>query len=501
MPETAPAAVAEAPFAKCRFDRSRAVVPMLAAILLFAGIVRFAASNISLWFDETASLAFARQPLGHLWGDWMLRETNPPLFYTLLKGWIAIVGGSDAALRGLPVLISLAGIAAMFLLARATGGPRAGLLGAALLALSAAHVDFSLQLRGYGLGHTAVIFASLGMVLFLQRRTAGALLLYGAAAAITLYSHTTLLLFVVLANTAMLLLLRDDRPALAKWIGVNLIVALLWSWWGWITLRQLALPHNFSWIAPPSPADAWLITKAAYLPSYHRSETAGGDLLLLIALVAAAGIAVRRRSPELILLAALALGGPLMFFLVSQHTPILLPRTLLWASGPLIALVATSVAAMPDRRLSAITAAALLAVSAAGLAMWWPDRESEDWRAAARLVREQGPGVDVIVADDAVALALAHYLSDRGTSIVVVDGPGTGHERWATGLFDGRHLDQGQARVLLGGRCRVLFVARGGYDALPGILPGRVGVEQLAGVVNPSVARWQGDCGALVRSR
>ncbi|MEO5640775.1 MAG: glycosyltransferase family 39 protein [Sphingomicrobium sp.] len=481
--------------------RARALPILLGSILVMGAVIRLAASDISLWFDETASLAFAREPLGHLWGDWMLRETNPPLFYTFLKGWIGIVGGSDAALRGLPILIGLGGVVAMFLLARAIGGPRAGLLGAALLALSAAHVDFSLQLRGYGLGHTAVMFASLGMVLFLQRRAAGALILYAAAAAVALYSHTTLLLFVLLANGAMVVLLRHDRPALARWIGVNLVVALLWSWWGWITFRQLGLPHNFSWIAVPSAADAWLITKTAYLPAYHRSGTSGGDVLLLAALVVAAGMAVRRRSPELILLAVLALGGPLLFFVISLHTPILLPRTLFWASGPLIALVATSVTAMPDRRLSAIVAAALLAVSAVGLVMWWPDRESEDWRGAARVVREQGPGVDIIVADDSVALALAHYLSDRGASIVVVDDPGTGHERWASGMFDGRHVDQGEARALLRQRCSALFVARGGYDALPVVVPGRVGVQQFAGVVNPAVALWQGDCEPDARPR
>ena len=252
----------------------------LASILLVAAAVRLAGLHFSLWLDESASLAFARQPLSHLWGEWMLRETNPPLFYTLLKGWQAIVGTSDAVARLLPIAIGLVGVWGMFLLGRAIGGARAGLLAAALLALSAIHVDYSLQLRGYGLANGGVMFACFAMVRFLQERASRWLLMYVGAAAVALYGHTTLALFVALANGAMLVILRRDRGALARWLVANMALALLWGWWGWITVRQLGQPHNFGWITVPSVADAWHSASIALVPLYLRSGTIGGGAFL-----------------------------------------------------------------------------------------------------------------------------------------------------------------------------------------------------------------------------
>ena len=61
---------------------------MLALMLVAVAAFRIHTAQYSLWYDELASLEFARQPVSRLWSSWMLRETNPPLFYTMLSGWI-----------------------------------------------------------------------------------------------------------------------------------------------------------------------------------------------------------------------------------------------------------------------------------------------------------------------------------------------------------------------------------------------------------------------------
>ena len=107
---------------------------ILGAILLAAAALRIATADYALWFDEFASLVFAHQPLDHLWSGWMARESNPPLYYTLLKGWIALVGEGDVALRLLSILIGLAGIATAWSIARRLGGRSAAILVALWLA-------------------------------------------------------------------------------------------------------------------------------------------------------------------------------------------------------------------------------------------------------------------------------------------------------------------------------------------------------------------------------
>jgi mannosyltransferase len=462
-----------------------------AAIIAVAAVIRLAAIDRGLWFDELASLTFARQPLGSLWGEWMLRETNPPLFYTLLKGWGALFGSSDAVAHGLPIVIGLAGIGAMFLPGRAIGGSRAGLLGAALLALSAAHADYSLQLRGYGLGHSAVLFACLAMVRFLQERAPRHLLLYVGAAAVALYSHTMLVVFVLLANAAMLALLRKDRAAIARWIAANALLALAWSWWGWMTLRQLAGPHSPAWIVSPTPGEAWQVVKTAFLPLYVRSSTSGGDLLLAIMAGGVAWFAILRRRGEIGLLAALALGAPVVLLAISEITPVLVPRTLYWASGPFTALLPAAIAGIADRRVSAIVAAALIALSAIGLAAWFPERQTEQWPSAAATLANDARGLPILVADDSVALALAHYLPEASDRILILEVSGAPHEHWARGLFQRRRVDAAGARQLLQENCRIAVLLRGFYN--PSLVLAAAGGRAMAigsGAQTPLTALW-----------
>ena len=49
-----------------------------------------------LWLDETYSAWFASRSLVELWTEVPLYETHPPLYYTLLKGWISLFGSSEA---------------------------------------------------------------------------------------------------------------------------------------------------------------------------------------------------------------------------------------------------------------------------------------------------------------------------------------------------------------------------------------------------------------------
>lgn len=114
---------------------------LLAGLLAFAAIVRLAKIGVpSLWGDELYSVSFSRIPMDMLWGDWMVRETNPPLFYSILKGWIALFGEQDVALRVLTIIVGLAGIGGIFLFVRALHSTQAALLAVALAAVSSRQV-------------------------------------------------------------------------------------------------------------------------------------------------------------------------------------------------------------------------------------------------------------------------------------------------------------------------------------------------------------------------
>ncbi|MBO9622079.1 MAG: glycosyltransferase family 39 protein [Sphingomonas sp.] len=439
---------------------------LLVPILLLAAALRIATCDYSLWFDEIASVAFAHQPVGRLWSAWMVRESNPPLYYTMLGGWIRLFGASDVAVRLLSVATGLVGIVAAWWLARRIGGVRAGLFAAALLAVSAAHLDYSQEARAAMLTQAAALFGCVAMTAYLERPRLGPLLGYAAAATVTLYAHTTMALFVVLANLAMLWLLRRDRRALAWWLATNLAVALLWSWWAWISLEQIRTGGGgFAWIDRPSLGRGLLTTATVYLPLY----TVGENLLVapLLALVWIGGIAwlgLRDRRPAMGLLATLAAGAPPLLWLVSQWVPMLLERTLFWAAGPMIVLLAVALAGIKVRRVGLALLGLLLAVETAALLHWLPERESEAWPQALAEAARIDPGGVLLVESDAMGVAAERYLPGTGLRLVVLDLPGDGFDRWAQGLSRAPHVDRAGAQTLLARRGRLLILKRSVHD-------------------------------------
>jgi mannosyltransferase len=476
-------------------DWSRADL-LVVPILLFAAGLRLATAGYSLWFDEIAAVTLAHQPLELLWSGWMARETNPPLYYTLLKGWMAMFGESDLAVQALSTLIGTAGIGAAWWLARRIGGVRAGLLAALLFALSAAHVDFSQEVRGYILAHTAALFGCIAMVAWLERPRFGPLAGYAFATLVALYSHTTMVVFVALANVAMLWLLRRDRAALARWLAANLGVALLWSWWAWISLAQAKTGSGFSWIARPDLGDGLGMTAVIYLPLYLAVEKIVAAPLLASAWLAGmVWFAARDRRPAVVLLTTIAVGAPILLWALSQALPVFLPRTLFWAAGPVLVLVAVALTSPGSRGIHLTLLALFLALQIGALWRWLPERETEGWRLAVVAMARADPDGIVLVQGDAMAVAAHHYIaaSRSRLRLVVLPPPRSGLDPWADGLTKAPHLDAAAARTLLARRGRVFTLNRGDYD--PGSVLTAVGMEkplpQATNNLQPRLSLWR----------
>ena len=469
---------------------SRRELGALLAILLVAAAIRIVTADYPLWFDELASLVFAGEPLHRLWSGWMVRETNPPLYYSLLRGWIALFGDADRTLRLLSILIGLTGIAAAWAIARRIGGATAGLVAAALLAVSAAHVDVSQQVRGYALADTAALVAMLGMVRFLDDRRVVDLLVYAIAALVALYAHTTMIVFVALANLAMMVLLARHRGAWQSWLAANAIVAFGWVWWGWITFVQAtAARSSIGWIAKPDAASTIAIAEQAYLPSYLANGGVASHLLLAFLLIGVAVVAWRDRRPAVIALAILALGAPVVLFAVSQLKPIFLVRTLYWASNPAWILVACALAGLAPRRLSISAIALQLAFEAAMLVHWLPARALEAWPQTLKAVAQFSPNGVLLVEGDAMALAANHYRPIApGIRIIVLNPSRNEGDSWGDGLFAGPHVNDAGAAALLQQEGRIFTLTRADHD--PGRLLRHFGQGRLLGAASDEGQPW-----------
>ncbi|TZG24130.1 glycosyltransferase family 39 protein [Sphingomonas montanisoli] len=428
----------------------------LIVILLVAAGLRFGSIDYALSFDEIASMVFARQPLSSLWSGWMVRETNPPLFYTLLHGWIHIFGSSDIAVKALPAVIGLATIIVGYGAGRRLGGVWAGLSVATLMAVSPEHILMSQLARAYILAALGVLIAVHGLIDLVRTRDMPvwpALARYAIGALIALYSHTMLVLFVMLANIAVLgvIAIRWDRKRglPGPWIVTNAIVVLLWSWWGWITWQQLGGGgSNITWMTAPPLSDVYWDIRETWVPVDYG--IAGRVAVLVI--LASLGYALwqGRRRGRIVLLLAGALAVPAILYAISLKVPVYSPRAIFWPGMLLTLGLGIAIAGLPNPRWRLSALVVLITASIVQHLAWLPDREAERFDDLAVALRAH-PERPVLVHDESVALAIDYYCGASCPLTIVAVDP-TAQRDWFRGLSGVRNILPAQATAFVADR-------------------------------------------------
>ncbi|MDB4912129.1 MAG: hypothetical protein JWO39_2952 [Gemmatimonadetes bacterium] len=105
-------------------------------------------SAANLWLDEANSWQVASYPWSKLIGE-LRGSPVGPLYFVLLKLWISALGDSAFALRAFSVLASIALIPAVYAVGAKLLSRRAGVLAAALIALSPLELYFAQEARMY----------------------------------------------------------------------------------------------------------------------------------------------------------------------------------------------------------------------------------------------------------------------------------------------------------------------------------------------------------------
>jgi hypothetical protein len=381
----------------------------LAGVIALATAIRVGLANYPFWYDEIASLFFAGQPQSRLWSHWAAIETNPPLFYSLLRLWLPVAGQSEAAVRLLPIALGVASVGLAYALARIiTRRAEAGLFAAALLAVSPQHVYYSLEVRGYILGYGGIglTLVAAALVLTEWKRVRIAWLLYGMGLLVALYAHTTLVFFALLVNLGMLAALGLRRPrALPAWAATNAVVALVYAWWAAISVWQTTHSKSIAWIPRPTVKSFEWLLSTTFLPSV-RFEL---KLAACAAAVAALAIGLRKRPAPVAALLALSICGLMMLLVVSLRIPVLIPRTAFWATFPVTVALAIGLAELPGRWLRYGLVLLLLVLEAKALSRWIPERDPDHWPQAAAWATQLEGRPLVMTKFESYALPLKYY--------------------------------------------------------------------------------------------
>jgi uncharacterized membrane protein len=171
------------------FPQTRKNVIILSALCILGLFLRiFELGRKPLWLDEASSYFLTNQAnIADVWTA-AFNDHHAPLHFIVL--WIVKLAGANEFWLRLPSAIAGAlTIIVVFLLAKELASEDAGLIAAALLAVSPYHILYSQEARMYGM---AVLFVSLAMYLFflaIRTRSLIGWIWFGGACALAFYTH------------------------------------------------------------------------------------------------------------------------------------------------------------------------------------------------------------------------------------------------------------------------------------------------------------------------
>ncbi|MCB9451855.1 MAG: glycosyltransferase family 39 protein [Anaerolineaceae bacterium] len=386
--------------------------PLLVAIIVLGfGLRLYHLGDVPLRGDEAFTAQnWAGEPLSYSLTHIATIEPHPLLTYVLFRGWGLAAGTSEVAVRALPALSNLLGIAALYALGKRLGGVRIGLLAALLWAVHPFEIWHSQDARNYAIwaGLSAVtLWLGLRSV---ETRRRGDWLLFLVLAVVTanvfyteLFSLSALALYGVLAY-------RREWRRLLLWLVVPLLAGSSAVLSFLVLQGQLvgsgAYTGTITEAMNPARLVTWFVPVLNWGDTLPASIVAGVWPVLLVAL-AIGWLAWWGRNRKYALMLLLVGVLPLLLIgLVSTRFNIFLPRYILSAVPAFIlTLSGLALSAWSRRAVLLRFSGVVLLVGwggAAGLSLnhYFCDPanvKSEDWPELTAYLREYVTPDDLVV--------------------------------------------------------------------------------------------------------
>lgn len=122
----------------------------VALLVLVAFFIRAASLDAqSLWRDEVDALRFAQAPWSEMLSNFTRPGWNGPLYYLMLRGWIALTGQTEYAMRFFSLIFGVLGVPLIYTLGRRLFDRTVGLIAALLVTTSPYLTWYSQEVRMY----------------------------------------------------------------------------------------------------------------------------------------------------------------------------------------------------------------------------------------------------------------------------------------------------------------------------------------------------------------
>jgi dolichyl-phosphate-mannose-protein mannosyltransferase len=408
---------------------------VVVGVLALAGLAVRLLLVRGIWVDEAISVRQAHMSLPDMLQDLRRTDNHPPLFFVLLWGTTKVLGYSELAVRTPAIIAGTALVPALFVTGRELFDRRTGLVAAAFGACAPLAVWYSQEARMYALFMLLATLAVWAQVRLLRDGRGRWWVLYAALTIALLYTQYFSIIPVAIQQLAFVVVAwrRARRGQSVKRLLIG-----CWMLWAALTLALLPLapfvaqqfahdqtagtgfasvPASAGNPAGSSPSVYSLLSNLVWAVwGYHADSTmlriaALWPLLMLLALA----LLGRRRSPNLALVGALALGPVLVLLVVGMKKHNLFEvRYFAGAVPMLLLLAARALAGGALRRTAALAAVGALMVSMlVGLAdeqLNGSNPRTYDFRGAlAQIRREARPGDTLLYSPDYLQDVIAYY--------------------------------------------------------------------------------------------
>ncbi len=255
-------------------DTSKLRILGLALVaVLYVAMRLWGLGESCLWFDEI----FGVHAAGHGWSEMLefvaLDLIHPPLFYILLKLWIAIGGESTVWLRLFPVIWSVLAIVSFVGICRELGLKySAQIVALALVAVNGSLIKYAQEVRMYSM-LMCLSLASIWLFLRVQGRDSGVAMLIAVNIALV-YTHYFGWL-VVAAGVIVLLAAGRESLKKAALIAFSTLVALV----PWLVAVFNAassgsdIGQNIGWLSRPGIRQMVTFVFNLIEPFYYQTSS------------------------------------------------------------------------------------------------------------------------------------------------------------------------------------------------------------------------------------
>jgi 4-amino-4-deoxy-L-arabinose transferase-like glycosyltransferase len=475
-----------------------------------------------MWLDETFSVWLA----GHSVGDmlqWIVRsDQHPPLYYLLLRGWIALRGDTPYAVRMLSALFGTGTIPIIYLTGKRISGAITGLVAAMLLAFSPFNIRFAQETRMYTLltFNAAVAIYALTRLLtdaravqpigsqfrdYLRARqwsqiqtieTDLAWVAYIAFSAATMLTHNTAVLFPIATNIFVLGLMLFQKsprvaghtnasapafqaPSFGNWVKAQIGIFVLWSPWIVAFIRQAGSVYREFWLPAPS-WDTVIEALKSFLNAPTPTPGQTGEMWIIwipYALGLCLGVVHYRKSISRFLFLATLFAIPLLGeLIVSLRRPIFYDQTLIWTTIPLLLILAAGIAQLKFRFLILGMVGVLATINLFSASDYFRFMQKEDWRTPAGYVANFAEKDDLVLFNAAwVQIPFDYYFKMyEDLYPIQVEKRGAPEDMYERGILEPKMTESDIPRLdaLVHGRDRVWLVySHNWYTDPEGLIP------------------------------